>query len=104
MTAPGLSIYASSKAAVSAYMRTCAVELGAKNIRSNAVLPGMVETKLINGGTYTDEDKKNDLNLYPLGRYGVPTDIAFAIIYLLSDASAWITGMELIIDGGRSLK
>ncbi len=104
MTAPGLSIYASSKAAVSAYMRTCAIELGAKNIRSNAVLPGMVETKLINAGTYTDEDKKNDLNLYPLGRYGVPTDIAFAIIYLLSDASAWITGSELIIDGGRCLK
>ena len=104
MTAPGLAIYASSKAAVSAYMRTCAMELGTKGIRANAVLPGMVETKLINSGTYTDEDKKNDLNLYPLGRYGNPNDIAYAIIYLLSDASAWVTGMELIIDGGRSLE
>lgn len=104
MTAPGLSIYASSKAAVSAYMRTCAIELGAKNIRSNAVLPGMVETNLINGGTYTDEDKENDLNLYPLGRYGNPIDVALAIIYLLSDAAIWITGLELVIDGGRSLK
>lgn len=104
MTAPGLAIYASSKAAVSAYMRTCAIELGAKGIRANAVLPGMVETKLINSGTYTDEDKKNDLNLYPLSRYGNPNDIAYAIIYLLSDASAWLTGTELIIDGGRSLK
>ena len=104
MTAAGLAIYASSKAAVSAYMRTCAIELGVKGIRSNAVLPGMVETKLINGGTYTDEDKKKDLNLYPLGRYGVPTDIAYGIIYLLSDASSWVTGTELIIDGGRCIK
>lgn len=104
MTAAGLSIYASSKAAVCGYMRTCAIELGVKGIRSNAVLPGMVETKLINSGTYTDEDKQKDLNLYPLGRYGRPTDIAHGIIYLLSDASAWVTGLELVIDGGRMLK
>ena len=104
MTASGLSVYASSKAAVCGYMRTCAVELGVKGIRSNAVLPGMVETKLINSGTYTDEDKQKDLNLYPLGRYGRPTDIAHGIIYLLSDASVWVTGLELVIDGGRMLK
>ena len=104
MTAAGLSIYASSKAAVCGYMRTCAIELGVKGIRSNAVLPGMVETKLINSGTYTEEDKQKDLNLYPLGRYGRPTDIAHGIIYLLSDASVWVTGLELVIDGGRMLK
>ena len=104
MTAAGLSIYASSKAAVSAYMRTCAIELGPKGIRANAILPGMVETKLINSGTYTDEDKQNDLALYPLGRYGKPDDIAKAMVYLLSDASSWMTGAELVIDGGRSLK
>lgn len=104
MTAAGLAIYASSKAALCGYMRTCAIELGAKGIRSNAVLPGMVETKLINSGTYTDEDKQKDLNLYPLGRYGKPNDIAYGIIYLLSDASLWVTGTELVIDGGRMLK
>lgn len=104
MTAPGLSIYASTKAALLAYMRTCAVELGCKNIRANAVLPGMVETKLINSGTYTDEDKQKDLALYPLGRYGSPNDIAWSIVYLLSDASSWMTGSELVIDGGRMLK
>lgn len=104
MTAPGLSVYAASKAAISAYMRTCALELAPKGIRSNAVLPGMVETKLINSGTYTDEDKQADLAFYPLGRYGCPNDIAFGIIYLLSDASAWVTGTEMIIDGGRCIK
>ena len=104
MTAAGLSIYASSKAAVAAYMRTCAIELGPKGIRANAILPGMVETKLINSGTYTDEDKQNDLGLYPLGRYGQPEDIARAMVFLLSDASAWMTGAELVVDGGRCLK
>ena len=104
MTAPGLSVYAASKAAISAYMRTCALELAPKGIRSNAVLPGMVETKLINSGTYTDEDKKADLAFYPLGRYGVPEDVARAMVYLLGDASAWITGVELVVDGGRCLK
>ena len=104
MTAAGLAIYASSKAAVAAYMRTCAIELGARGIRANAILPGMVETKLINSGTYTDEDKQADLNLYPLGRYGRPEDIATAMVFLLSDASAWMTGVELVVDGGRCLK
>lgn len=104
ISAAGLSIYASSKAAVTAYMRTCAIELGVKHIRANAVLPGMVETRLINSGTYTDEDKQRDLDLYPLGRYGIPTDVSNAIIYLLSDASSWVTGIELIVDGGRCLK
>lgn len=104
MTAAGLSVYASTKAAVCGLMRTCAIELGPKGIRSNAVLPGMVETKLIHRGTYSEEDRLNDINNYPLGRYGKPEDIAFGIAYLLSDASIWVTGIELVIDGGRSLK
>lgn len=104
MTAAGIAIYASSKAALSAYMRNCAIELGPKGIRANAVLPGMVETQLINNGKYTEEDKLADLALYPLGRYGKPEDVAYLIIYLLSDASSWMTGSELVIDGGRCLK
>ena len=104
VSAPGLAIYASSKAAVTAYMRTCALELGVKGIRSNAVLPGMVETKLINSGTYTDVDRQKDLEFYPLRRYGMPSDISKAIIYLLSVARSWVTGAELVVDGGRSLK
>lgn len=104
MTAAGLSIYAATKAAVCGIMRTCAIELGPKGIRANAVLPGMVETNLIHRGTYSDDDIQKDINNYPLGRYGKPEDIAYGIAYLLSDASAWMTGSELVIDGGRSLK
>ena len=104
LTAAGLSVYASSKTAINAYMRTCAIELGTKGIRSNSVLPGMVETALINSGAFTDADKERDLKLYPLSRYGRSTDIAYGIIYLLSDASAWVSGTEFVIDGGRMLK
>jgi len=104
MNTPGIAMYASSKAAVSSFMRSCAVELGDKGIRSNAVLPGMVETKLITRGDYTEEDMDKDRNLYPLKRYGKPHEIAYAIIYLLSDASSWVTGTSLVIDGGRLLK
>lgn len=99
----GNGIYGSSKAALSTYMRYCAGELAAKGIRCNAVLPGMVETKLIHDGAISEEDLKKDLLNYPLGRYGKPEEIAWAIIYLLSDASAWVTGHELIIDGGTTL-
>jgi len=104
LNSPGIAMYASSKAAVSSFMRSCAVELGDKGIRSNAVLPGMVETKLITRGDYTEEDFEKDKNLYALKRYGKPQEIAYAIIYLLSDASSWVTGTSLVVDGGRLLK
>ena len=104
LNSPGIAMYASSKAAITSYMRSCAVELGDKQIRSNAVLPGMVETKLIMRGDYTEEDMNRDKELYALKRYGKPNEIAYAIIYLLSDASSWVTGISLVVDGGRLLK
>lgn len=100
----GNAIYAASKAAISSYMRSCAIELADKRIRSNAVLPGMIETKLIVGGALSSDDLLNDMKKYPLGRYGKPEEVAYAIIYLLSDASAWVTGTSLVMDGGRLLK
>lgn len=99
----GNGIYGASKSALTTYMRYCARELGSKKIRVNAVHPGMVETKLIHGGALAEEDLKNDMTQYPLGRYGRPEEIAQAIVYLLSDASAWVTGSSLVIDGGYSL-
>lgn len=100
---PGRSLYASSKSAITSFMRSCAVELADKNIRANSVHPGMVETKMILENL-TDEERQKDMNDYPLKRYGKPEEIAWAIIYLLSDASSWITGTSLTIDGGFMLK
>ncbi|MCF0186792.1 MAG: SDR family oxidoreductase, partial [Bacteroidaceae bacterium] len=75
-----------------------------KGIRCNSVNPGMVETAIIdNNGRITAEQYEEDKKKYPLGRYGRPEDIAWAIIYLLSDASSWITGTALKIDGGHTI-
>lgn len=105
VVAPGNSMYAATKGGLSAFMKNAALELGAKSIRCNAVLPGMVETPLKTGkATITEEQWEINRQLYPLKRFGTPEDVAYAIIYLLSDASAWMTGTELVIDGGRSLK
>lgn len=99
----GNGIYGASKAAITTYMRYCARELGSKNIRVNAIHPGMVETKLIHGGALSEDDLHRDMAQYPLGRYGKPEEMAYAIVFLLSDASAWTTGCSLVIDGGYSL-
>lgn len=99
----GNGIYGASKAALSAYMKYCARELSSKKIRANAVLPGMIETKLIHNGSISEEELALDMKNYPLQRYGKPEEIAYAIIYLLSDASSWTTGINLIVDGGGTL-
>lgn len=101
--APGRALYAGSKAALTAFMRSFAVELADKGIRSNAVHPGMVETKMI-AENLTEEEIRNDIKEYPLKRLGRPEDVAWAIIYLLSDASVWVTGTSLVVDGGFMLK
>ena len=101
--APGRALYASSKAALTSFMRSFAVELADKGIRANAVHPGMVETKLIMENL-TEEERLIDMANYPLKRYGKPEEIAWSVIYLLSDASAWVTGSSLVIDGGFMLK
>lgn len=104
LSSVGNSMYTASKGAISAYIRCAALELAPKNIRINAVCPAMVDTGILEAGTITKEQLEEDLKNYPLGRYGKPNDIAWAMVYLLSDASSWITGDNLIIDGGLTLK
>lgn len=98
-------IYGASKSALTSYMKYAALELAGKGIRCNAVHPGRINTALIkNNRLLSDEDIAKDIEQYPLKRYGEPEEVAYAIIYLLSDAAAWVTGSNLVIDGGRSLK
>lgn len=101
----GNAVYSMTKSAITSFAKTCALELGDKGIRVNSVHPGMVETKLIHDGAVSEVDLQNDMqNNYPLKRYGRPDEIAWAIIYLLSDATAWVTGSQIVIDGGFHLK
>lgn len=102
---PGTSMYSASKGAISALSKVLAIELSNQKIRVNCLLPGMVKTEMINTfqKTITDEQLNEDQKKYPLG-YGNPTDIAFAAVYFLSDASRWVTGVSLILDGGFMLQ
>ena len=102
--APANGIYGASKSALSAYMKYAALELAGKGIRCNAVHPGRVNTPLIANRLLSQEDVVKDMAQYPLKRYAEPEEVAYAIIYLLSDASSFVTGSNLVIDGGRSLK
>lgn len=100
----GNSMYSATKGAISAFIRCVALELAPKNIRVNAVCPAMVDTGILSSGTITEEQLAIELNNYPLRRFGKPTDIALAMVYLLSDAASWVTGDNLVIDGGLTLK
>lgn len=97
----GNAIYATTKCGIDAFMRTVALECGPKGIRCNSVNPGMVETALIGG--FTEEQKEKEMQNYPLRRFAKPEDIALGIAYLLSDASSFVTGSALKIDGGMTL-
>ncbi len=100
----GNSLYSASKGAVNSFTKALALELAPKSIRVNAILPGFIETKILeNSGIDSDAIKKH-LNNYPMGRFGKPEDIANASIYLMSDASSWTTGSLMTIDGGYSIK
>ena len=100
----GNSMYTASKGAISSFIKCVALELAPKNIRVNAVCPAMVDTGILDSGTVSKEQLEEDMKNYPLGRYGKPADIAWAMIYLLSDASSWVTGDNFVIDGGLTLK
>lgn len=100
----GNSVYGASKGALNTMVKQIALEIAPKKIRVNSVNPGMINTKLIREGmTLTEEQLKADEDRYPLKRYGETSDVSNGIIYLLSDASCWVTGHALVIDGGVSL-
>lgn len=100
---PGNSTYGMSKAALESFMKYAAIEFSPRGIRVNCVCPGMIETPLINIDILTDEDKEIDANKYLLKRYGRPEEVAHTTAFLLSDASSFITGTSIVIDGGYTV-
>lgn len=100
----GNAIYSASKGALISYAKVLGLELSAKHIRVNCICPGMVDTDLIKKeGKLLGTDFSDINNKYPLGRFGTPEDIAYLAIYLLSDASQWMTGSCIDISGGGEM-
>jgi len=94
-----MASYGSSKAAVSHLTRNIAFDLGAKNIRVNAIAPGAIKTDAL-ATVLTPEIEKAMLKHTPLGRLGKPSDIAYAALFLCSPASSWVSGQVLTVSGG----
>ena len=104
IASPGNVLYSTSKSAINGFVKNAALDLASKNIRVNAVCPGMIDTHILDNGSVTAEDVEADMKKYPLRRYGKPEEVAYAIIYFLSDASGFTTGANLVIDGGFTLQ
>lgn len=98
------ALYASSKGAINSLVKVLALELASKKIRVNSIMPGMVRTGMINAYGISEEEMDAVIKGYPMGRIGEPEDIANAAIYFLSEASSWVTGSSLIVDGGVTLR
>jgi NAD(P)-dependent dehydrogenase (short-subunit alcohol dehydrogenase family) len=96
----GFSVYNASKAAVRSFARTWTVDLKVRNIRVNVISPGTIDTGVFVG--VPKETKDQFVSLIPMGRIGRPHEIATAALFLASDDSSFITGIELFVDGGTA--
>lgn len=97
---PGNAVYSASKGAMISYARCLALELAPRGIRVNCICPAMVWTDLIMQNEVTLEQLQESEKSYPLKRYGKPEDVASLAIYLLSDASSWMTNSCIDLTGG----
>ena len=92
--------YHASKGAVRIFSKSAALQYAKDRIRVNSVHPGFVDTPMARPGLLGNESGKARMDATPLGRFGKPSDIAYGCLYLASDEAAWVTGSELVIDGG----
>lgn len=99
----GNSVYSASKGAIISYANCLALELAPRKIRVNCISPAMVWTDLIIQEGVDEDQLKDDEQKYPMKRYGRPDDIANLAVYMLSDASSWMTGSNVKITGGGKL-
>jgi NAD(P)-dependent dehydrogenase (short-subunit alcohol dehydrogenase family) len=98
-----LSVYHAAKAAVRSFARSWSINLNQRNIRVNAISPGPIDTPFVNrvlNDQQTEKFLKNSVNSTSIGRMGSPDEVAKAVLFLASDDSSYITGIELFVDGG----
>jgi NAD(P)-dependent dehydrogenase (short-subunit alcohol dehydrogenase family) len=102
---PGTLAYASSKGALVSAVKTLALELASKHININCISPGTIMTPMMEQfmSTLTENEREARLSGFPLG-IGYATDISYTSVFLLSDAARWITGQNIIVDGGYTSK
>ena len=100
----GNVLYSASKGAIHGFMKNAALDLAHKGIRVNDVCPGMIDTHILDAGTISEEQLDIEAQRYPMKRFGKPEEVAYGIIYLLSDASSFVTGSSIVIDGGFTLQ
>ena len=99
---PGVGMYSGTKAALIAIMRSLSMEVAKRRIRANCLSPALVRTPLLDATAKMVGSMETEENNYPLG-FGTPEDVANAAIYFLSDASRWVTGTTLVMDGGLTV-
>lgn len=96
--------YAASKSGLEGMVKVLASEFSPHNVRVNAIAPGFIETNMMKTAMGTDPDRMNRaLNRTPMGKFGKPSDIGWAAVFLASDAAKYITGVSLPVDGGNSI-
>lgn len=101
---PGNAAYGVSKAALESWIHYCALEYAKKDIRFNTIQPGGIDTPMADLTSLTQEQLIADREQVPMGRYGLPEEVAEVVLFFLSDQSSYVTGSSLIVDGGRHLK
>ena len=100
---PGTSAaYAASKGAVRLFSKATAIEYAREGIRCNSVHPGPVQTPMLRAARSDEQSRAEQVGRIPLGRIGEPIEIAYGVLYLASDEASFVTGSELVIDGGRT--
>lgn len=99
----GNAVYSASKGAINSYARCLALELASRQVRVNCVCPAMVWSELIFQEGITHDDMFIAQSKYPLKRFGTPEDVAHLVVYMLSDASLWMTGSFIEITGGENI-
>jgi 2-deoxy-D-gluconate 3-dehydrogenase len=103
IASPGLTYYASAKAALVSFTRTLALEWAAHGVRVNAIAPGWIETEMNAGARQDPGFYQAILNQIPLGRWGTDEDVAGVALFLASEKASFMTGSVIVIDGGQTL-